>query len=259
MIKDITKIRGGINRVIVKLHDYNDTIKLKNGTELYLETKYTPAEHTQVVGIVQALPMRLNFDINNHSASMEWDTDMELNVGDTVYMEYFAVMMALANEYDRASSYDDPTWFEHGGSLYICISYGDIYFKVCPSGTSQSTELIPINGYLICRSINVKPKSSFIIEAKKSRRWVQVTHVGKANKGFLDKHHTDVGTINVGDIVLFKSYANQRIENSLHNTLGFEDDSGKGDFGDYVVIQRRWCLATFPDKMLEHVVSGNLK
>ena len=37
--EDISNIKGGINKVVIKLAGINDTIKLSDGTKLYLETK----------------------------------------------------------------------------------------------------------------------------------------------------------------------------------------------------------------------------
>jgi hypothetical protein len=257
VVKDINKVKAGINRVVIKLNHLNDTLSFKDGTKLYLETKYTPAAHTQVIGTVQSVPEHLYFNKSDPGNSMEWKTDMELSKGDKVYIEYFAVMMALAGEYDQAASYPDPTWFSHDGDIYIIVRYADIYFKV-PTETNLGT-LTPINGYLVGKAIHLKTDTTLIIASKKSARWVQVTHVGKPAQDFVEKKYKDIGDIIAGDIVLIKQHANQRIENNLHKTLDFKDDNSNDEFGDYVVVQRRWCFAKVSFNMKRYIVNGALK
>ncbi len=248
----LENVRGGVNRLIVKLNAFNDSVKFSDGTELWIDSKYEPANHTQVIGTVQAVPSRMYFNKRDSGNSMEWKTEMELQKGDTVYMEYFAVMMALADKYDQAASYPQPTWFEIDGALYISIPYAYVYFAI------RNDKVLPVNGYCIATPINVDVVKSDTIYIpteqanKTSGRWAQLIHVGKANTAFMDKNHRDVGELSPGDVVMFNSYANQRIEYSLHKTL-FDKDK------EYVVIQRRWMKAMLPAKYKKDVESGALK
>ena len=138
-VKNISGIRAGVNKLVVKLNKLNDSIKFGDGTELFLETKYEPANHTQVIGTVVAVPDKLYFNKKNGDKSMEHETTMEVLVGDTIYMEYFGVMMALADRYDQAATYPDPRWFEHDGSLYVVIRYEEAYFVI------RDNTIIPVN------------------------------------------------------------------------------------------------------------------
>jgi len=249
---DVKTIKAGSNRVVVRLNPLNDSVKFEDGTKLYLETKYTPAEHTQVIGTVVGLPDKLVFNRKNMAASMEGKTDMELQKEDTVVMEYFAVMMALADKYDQAASYPDPTWFEQDNHLYIIIPYADIYFRI------RDNQITPINGYCIAKSITLdEPKSSLILipdtlKNRKSARWAEITHVGSPCTDFIDKKYKDKGDISVGDCVLIKNWSNQRIEYCLHNTL-FDKSQ------EHVVIQRKWMSASVPIRYRESIEMGVLK
>jgi co-chaperonin GroES (HSP10) len=250
MIKDISKIIPGINRVVIKLNDFNKSIKMGDGTELYLETKYEPANHTQVIGEVAAVRDDLYFNKKDRENSMEWETTMELKKGDTVYIEYFAVMMALADKWDEAASYPQPTWLENETGLYIIVPYADIYFAI------REEVIIPINGYVIARSIQVQLKSKNIIllndGIKKSGNWAEAVYIGTPSTDFLDPAHHQSGLVLPGDVVRFKPFANQRIEYSLHKTLF------KGE-GEYVMIQGRWMIAKLPAHYKKEIEAGKIK
>lgn len=227
---------------MVKLNKFNDSIDLGNGQKLYLETKFTPAENTQVIGTVHAVPESLYFNKKDRENSMEWETAMELEKGDTVFMEYFAVLMCLGTRYDQAASYPNETFVEDGDAIYIFIPYADIYFRV------RNGNITPVNGYCIAKGIDIGLKSENIIipdnqKVVWSPKWAELIEVGRPNTGFLDKKHRDVGELKKGDIVRFKGYANQRIEDSLHRTLFKEDKNTP-----YVVVQRRWMQASLPNK-----------
>jgi len=248
---DISNIRGGLNKVVVKLAGLNDKIKLADGTELSLVTKYDVANHAPVVGTVAGLPVNLYFNKKDPSHSMEWETDMELEKGDTVYMQYLSVLLALADKFDPAASYPDPKWFTKGGYIYVIIDYSNIYFAI------RGKKLIPVNGYCIARPIIKKEKEheGIIIpqylKEKKSSKWAEIIYVGKPCKDFVDKRYKDKGEVKEGDIVLFGAWSNQRVEYSMHQTFFKEK-------GEYVVIQRKWMKAVVPKEMKAKIESGDL-
>ena len=246
---DISKVRGGINTVVIKLIDMNESISFKDGSKFYLSTKFEPQDHVPVWGEVVGLPSKLYFNKKDIPNSMEWETDMELHVGDTVYMEYLAVLRALSTEFNPADAYPQPQWFKQDGVYYIIIRYQDIYFRVVDN------EIFPINGYCVAKPINVRQKEykGIILPEpeKKSRKWAEITYVGKSCKDFVDKKDRDSGDVKAGDVVLFNRWSNQKVENKLHQTL-FKDD------GDYFVIQRKWMKVNAGNEARELVESGVL-
>jgi len=251
IIKEKVKnIRAGINKVVVRLNELNDSIELKSGLKLFLETKYEPANHVQIIGTVVGLPSRLYFNEKDLQRTMPHETTMDLKPNDTVYIDYFAVIQALADKYDIAAAYPDPKWFEINGSLHVVVDYHNIYFAL------RNNQIIPLNGYCIARDIIVEEKADIDLpeytKHHKSGKWAEIIIPGKPCTAFVDKQYKDKGEINSGDIVLFGSWSNERVEYSLHQTL-FKSD------GEYVVIQRKWIKAKLPNKYKELVENGKLK
>ncbi|HEO65809.1 MAG TPA: hypothetical protein ENI73_08055, partial [Spirochaetes bacterium] len=229
-----------------------DKIKLANGTELNLVTKFDPANHAPVVGTLVGLPTKLYFNKKDISKSMEWETKMELEKGDTVYMQYLSVLVALADKFNPAASYPDPTWFTDGKDIYVIINYSNIYFAI------RGEKLIPVNGYCIARPILKKEKEyegiliPKYLKKKKSNKWAEIMYVGERCTDFVDKRMHDIGKVSKGDVVLFGAWSNQRVEYSLHQTFFKEA-------GEYVVIQRKWMKAMLPNNMKERIESGDLE
>jgi len=152
-------------------------------------------------------------------------------LGDTVYIDYLAVLRALSTEFNPADAYPEPAWVKKDGFYYVIIKYQDIYLRV------RDKNVHPINGYCIAKPIKLKEKEykGIIIPYTKedtSRKWAEIVYVGKPCKDFVGKYK-DKGKIEKGDVVLFKPHSNRKVENSLHKTL-FEDD--------YFVIQRKYML-----------------
>jgi len=249
--KDISNIEGGINKVVVRLAGLNDKIKLADGTELSLVTKFDVANHAPVVGTLVGLPTKLYFNKKDISRSMEWETEMELEKGDTVYMQYLSVLLALADEFNPAADFPDPKWFTKDGEMYVIIDYSNVYFAI------RGDKLIPVNGYCIARPIIKEEKEHGgvvvpkYLQKQKSSKWAEIMYVGKPCKDFIDKRYKDKGEVKPGDIVLFGAWSNQRVEYSLHQTFFKEE-------GEYVVIQRKWMKAVVPHEMKEKVESGVL-
>jgi len=243
--------RAPRNKVIIKISDMNDSITLSNGVKLFIDTQFEPAEHTPVVGEVVGVS-RLYYNESDPENSMEWETDMQLKVGDTVFMEYFAVHQCLGTKIDRNAAYENPKWFTIDGVLYITISYQDIYFAV------RNEEVILLNGYSIVRPIYVnKVESDTIIipnslKHKKSPKFCEVILPGKPVKRYLDKKYRDFRGLSAGSIAMFMRWAVQRVEVKLHKTNIVKWD-------DYHVLQRRWVLDALPTGYKSSIENGKLK
>jgi len=245
MLKDF---KPGINKVLVKLNDFNDTLTLSNGIKLSLDYKYRPEVHAQVVGTVAGTPQKLYYNKEDYAGSMEWETTMDLQIGDTVYMEYLAVILALADRYDYAPSYPDPQWIKDGDDMYIVIDYSVIYFAI------RNSNIILLNGYCIANPIEVNAlptKFQLIQTSETSQKFAQIKHPGQRINNFLDKKFEDHGCYKQGDIVLFHPYANQKVEHSIHQTLE------RGE--EYVVIQRQWIYATAEKGLKDYILSHKIK
>lgn len=242
---DFSKIKAGINKVIIKLPDLNNHVKL-NGQDIYLETKFEAQSHVPRWGEVVGLPTNLYFN-KEDSRSMEWETQMELEKGDTVFVDYLAVLRALSTEFNPADAYPMPQWLKQDGFYYVIINYQDVFFRV-------GDEIKPINGYCIAKPIKVPPQQATgIILLKKeetSRKFAEIIYVGERCTDFVGRYK-DVGEVEKGDTVLFSQFSNVKVENPLHQKL-FDKE-------DYFVIHRRFMRANFGKKGKELVEEGVLK
>jgi len=239
------------NKVIILISDLNDSITLSNGTKLFIDTAFEPAEHTPVVGTVVGVS-KLYYNEKDKNNSMEWETTMDLRIGDKVFMEYFAVHQCLGKRFDKNAAYEDPKWFEIDGKLYISINYQDIYFAV------RDDKIIMLNGYCIVKPIYVERLKSSVIEIpdsikdKKSNKFCEIILPGKPVKQYLDKKYRDFRGLSAGSIAMFMRWAVQRVEVKLHKTNIVKWD-------DYHVLQRRWILDSLPAAYKEKIEKGQLK
>lgn len=127
------------NYVEIEIDDSNEWYD-KNGLKIQLDTTYEPEKNAQVVGVVTAVPDRLWYDKKN-PASMEYDVDMELSVGDRVVFHFLAI--SNARKEGRVTG------------NRIILSYSSIYAKLTDSYPK------PINGWLLVRPCR-KKKEGFL-------------------------------------------------------------------------------------------------
>lgn len=234
-LKTAQNIEPGINKVVVKLKKFNNKVTLSNGMELRLDTQFEVATHVQVVGEVFKPPQGLYFNPLDRENSLEHLVDQRLEVGDIVYIDYLAVILALAGLYDKAPSYPDPKWIRVGDDIYVFIRYEDIFFA------KRGKDIIMLNGYCIaspiesevCRSERLLLPNE--VRYKVSPKFARMEVVGERMRDFVDDYYDDEGTYASGDIVWFSDFANQRVEYTIHQTM-FESSR------DYIVIHRKWIL-----------------
>lgn len=247
-MENYNNIKVGQNKVLIRLEKFNDTLTLANGTELALDYKYRPEVHTQVVGYVADLPDNLYFNPSDIANSMEWETPMELRKGDKVYMQYLAVILALADRYDYAASYPNPSWLYINNEMHIIIDYSTIYFAI------RDNSIKMLNGFCIAHPITVdNSHHNFHLqdEIKDSNRFGQMVLPGSPLTGFIDKQFQDCGPISKDDIFLFEYYANIRVEHTVHQRFN------KGT--DYFVVQRNWIYSKFNKDIKEQIKNSKVK
>ena len=91
------------NRVLVELTDFNDTIKC-GGYDLYFDTDFNNGLHTPRVGMVVGLPDKLYYDeedAKNDGVSLKFDVDIEVKLGDEVWLRWKDVHNALGHLWNR--------------------------------------------------------------------------------------------------------------------------------------------------------------
>jgi co-chaperonin GroES (HSP10) len=187
----------------VLIRPYSD-ITITDGGSAIVDN-FEPQYHFSICAEVIAIPRRLRYEgdkllslygkseYTNHKRkratqnSMEWKTNIEINVGDVVM-------------YDYAIRLHEP--FQQG--LYL-VDYSALYCKCDP--------IVPLNGYVFVEPIadnNNEP----------TRGIVRV--IGKPNDGYLGLHHSECeDDVKINDIVLFLPYAGIQIEHKDYNTMGY--------------------------------------
>jgi len=222
------------NQVLIKLDKANDTIKLKNGVELYLDTTFEVEKHATVTGEICGLPKKLKYT-GRANDGMPWNTPMELKIGDRVVIYYMAVINALAPERMRAMAVE--------GDNYIWTGYQNVYAAV------RDGQIVPVNGYCLIEPCE-NPEWVEIMErmAKLNLRGIppntksltgvvygKVKYLGRPNIAYVDGHTDDQVAINVGDTVVMKKISDIPLEYDLHAKI----DGGR----KYWRVQRRNILA----------------
>ena len=223
------------NVVLVKPDE--DHVK-DSQTGMYVADHFDPARHWSVSGTVLQVPDTLVYLGNKLKAlkslgkltgaylhyaqrhrmmSMDFDTDIEIKVGDKVYFNY-SNHIAGAEE---KKEFNSPT-----GEKLILMPYDSLYMAV------RGDKKIPLNGYIYVEPLRYsredlqnlrktahgwrKPPQKGDIR----KGWGRVHMIGSSNKGYLDyPADKDQTQIKQGDIVLFRKTLSFDMEWSYHRTL----------------------------------------
>lgn len=103
------------NFVLIKPHtDYGRS----NVKGFSVDTTYDPHNHAARTGTVIAVPDKLNF-VPSRMSSLQWGTEMELQVGDEVTCHYLSAMTAQEKGHER--------YVECDGQIYYFVKYDRIY------------------------------------------------------------------------------------------------------------------------------------
>lgn len=212
------------NYVAVKIEKpSNDNIKTKSGLELYLETDTEFANHVNHYGEVVAVPEKLIFDKKDPNRGMMHRTEMELRVGDKVYVDRREIMICLGDKVKANLEYKGmyPNKFieNEDGSLTLFVRYDMIWLAI------RNGNYIPVNGWLIIEPIeNVEYDGCLIMpDSYKEKYNPYIGKVLYAGKRILEYHsetQSDCLNIGVGDIVLLPKYGDIFLENELHSIFG---------------------------------------
>lgn len=147
----------------------SDEIRLKSGDKLYLDVRFEEYLNAKTAGEVVAVPEKLFYSTRPDSVtSMDWLTDMELQVGDVIIYNYLAVKNAL-----HMKHFIDQD--------VVCIPYDKIYVAI------RNGEIICINGNIL-----VEPEDEYIQSTlhipdnaiTKSKQLGRVIHAGKPNRQY---------------------------------------------------------------------------
>lgn len=220
------------NQIIVEIPYTNLDRKSKGGVIvghhkdlLFAEGKDAHnADCQEVWGVVSRLPEKLYFN-RKDSNSMDWETDIEVKVGDTVFFG----IMASANATELLCE----------GKIYKLINYQELIVarreEVFPDNTfiKKITEIIPLNGYVLCSEVHLPKLSELDVtsEDKIDNDKAIVRYVGKPNKQYKNTSHVDHLDLESGDLVLLDRYPHVKLERTTWFS-DFSDDT-------LIVVPRR--------------------
>jgi len=200
------------NNVLIKFDDEPEEIEV-SGVKLKIDTTYNKMQHQVTTGTVMGLPQRLYFDRTDVVKSVEYDVDMELEVGDRVIMSYLSYGEAIKN-----ASVDECHY----------VRYDEILVAM------RGDQVIPLNGLVLIEPINmtdsneVKEVSKFLllpdyVKIQKSETRGIVRYKGKAVKRYvLDRFDTIYESdddVQVGDYVYFSPNYAVPLQYEMHQSL----------------------------------------
>ncbi len=199
------------NHIIVEMTYTNDGAKTKNGIVwgfnreiLYAEgTDSHPADMQENHGLVYKCPQKLYYNESDPN-SMEWETDMELQESD----ECFFSIMESANSHEVLCE----------GKTYKIIPYADCYVAkrrhnrdiirtvIDKISESDIYDIIPLNGYVLCQTVNLKKLSELDVtsENKIDKTKAIIRYVGTCNRSYKIKSYIDHTDLQPGDEVLLE-------------------------------------------------------
>jgi hypothetical protein len=163
------------------------------------DTTYAEGDNSWVADLAECYaevyktPHQLFFDPDDPQ-TMDWETEMELNIGDVVWFS----IMESKNAFEVICE----------NNLYKSVPYADCY--VCkrdiptPDGR-DATITIPLNGYVLCKPVYL-PKLSHLDalsedQIDKSRG--TIAFIGNAPKRYLREEYCHIDDLRVGDEVVF--------------------------------------------------------
>ena len=149
-------------------------IELGEG-KIKIDPTYERGHHQPVRGKVVAVPHRLRY---GDSVMLDWDTDMELQVGDEIVVNY--------NEIHNALRSFRRSYFILNGKRIIAVRYDKI------NAGKRDGKIIPVNGYVYVEPIPptaLDPlENPYLKQNARDRVWGVVRYVGKRNRAYF---HTD--------------------------------------------------------------------
>lgn len=157
------------------------------------------------------------FEREEDGFGVEWGTEVEVQVGDTVYMS-------------KMESYNAPL-FKKDGKIYFVVDYSELVLRI------RDGVVYPLNGYLIVEKVEETAKANGLIldfSKHQNKKKGIVREVGSKLRYYFPKSSNIVDAeVEKHDLVLFSLSGFTTLEDSRYAKL----DKNLG------YIQRRWVIA----------------
>jgi hypothetical protein len=241
------------NNVAVEITHRNAEEKINSGIIIVQDPKMLTAhsvetaemhdssQHLDRWGVVAKLPAKLKYAKNSKMAGMDWDTEIEIQVGDLVWSDYYNLHHCPIFRVTNGEKYTDY-WIITYDCLIVAkrktFTPKEKYIDdILTYGLTviEKEEIIPLNGFCLFNQINEGLTSKFLILDEKINKTKGITRfVGSRNKEYTQQWNNGYGRfipskkyddidIKPGDEVLFRTEANCLLENSQHRYFADED------------------------------------
>ena len=247
--EQLAAIRPRNNNVLVKVARGNETITLADGeTEISLDTSFEKTKHAVIRGTVIQIPDKLVFDMTVHPRSyFEWETDMQVQVGDEVIFNYLITRECLDEHTEPIVICEGEAHFPVPyPALYVAkrrlVTARDVVSIHKDTGqelwNQDWTQIIPLNGYNIMEPIEVDRGEYFPehIRHKAHDFAMRVAYPAKPNRNY--KYGAPDIQVNPGQVFLTMRNRDIPLEYDLHASL-----DGKRKF---YICQSRYFLSEVP-------------
>jgi co-chaperonin GroES (HSP10) len=227
------------NNVAIEITHRNAEEKTKSGLVIVQDPKmfsvhsvqaaeqYNVSQHMDRWGIVAKVPDRLIFAKDNKHYGMDWETDMELKVGDLVWSDYYTLNCSVDTTIIKVE--EKQYWIVTYDLLIVAKRKHDTgtwlnyWYNDSKDGTVDSwEEVIPLNDYCLFEQVNEGLKSKFLELPKViNKKFGIVKYNGKLTKRYNAKGRFDNVELRRGDEVVFRLEFECLLEDPQHRK--FED------------------------------------
>jgi co-chaperonin GroES (HSP10) len=216
------QIPDGTNNVLVHVPHRNENTQTKSGLYVVGDQDYKPHLHAERWGYIYKLPPSLVYG-QGREETMDWETTIEAEVGDTVWFGFRYAIYAKTYECD--------------GDWYKVIPYSELHV------VKRDGVVIPLNGYILFEDYIPEMESKFQIVSNPDKGYGIARYVGTENTDYILDVWKDNIEVNEGDHVLFENNTScWKLEEPFHAT--FSETT-------YFVQHRKRVLAVIDDEHRE--------
>lgn len=178
---------------------------------------YNLSQHLDRWGKVAKIPDKLKYAKHKKIPGMDWDTDIEIQVGDLVWADYYNL-----HHCPIFRVLDDNSFRDYWIITYDClivakrIRYETIITTI-PIQNETIYDIIPLNGYCLFEQINEGLQSKFLELPKEINKYKGIVkYTGSKNKNYNDTKWYDDIDIFPGDEVIYRMDAECLLEDEQH-------------------------------------------
>ena len=170
-----------------------------NGKDFFIDNSYEPGRHVISYGVITNIPYSLT--------PWEWETKMNIRIGDKVWVQKLEAILALGRIADPSiADYEENTaYYIENGRIRVFIPYSALFF------VERDNKTIMLNGFSLIEPIEVVYDLPFLIpdtmiadEVRKGR----IVEIGDPNIAYDYEGYVDALSYKVGDEVYFTRYQN---------------------------------------------------